>query len=269
MSTENNSTALITGATSGIGAAYAQRLAKEGYNLIITGRREEKINSLAATLRDTYHVDVEVIIIELSQADEVDQFLEEIEGRNIDILINNAGFGTTKFFYREPLELQEKMVATHILAAMKLTYAILPGMIEKGRGTIIYMSSAGAFLATPDTATYSGTKAFLRAFTESLHLELMPTGVKVQVVCPGLTKTDMHLRLGIPEEYTVDSGLMRWITPEKVVDDSLKCLQKNRVVCIPGWLTRLQVFMRNMLPASFYYRSAYYIFKKYQWIRDE
>ena len=95
MSTENNPTALITGATSGIGAAYAQRLAEQGYNLIITDRREEKINSLAATLRDTFHVDVEVIIIELSQADEVDQFLGEIRGRNIDILINNDGFGTT------------------------------------------------------------------------------------------------------------------------------------------------------------------------------
>ncbi len=269
MSTANNATALITGATSGIGAAYAQRLAGQGYNLIITGRREAKINSLAATLRETYHVDVEVIIIELSQADEVDQFLGAIEGRNIDILISNAGFGTTKFFYREPLELQEKMVATHILAAMKLTYAILPGMIERGHGTIIYMSSASAFLPTPDTATYSGTKAFLRAFTESLHLELMHSGVNVQVVCPGLTKTDMHRRLGIPEESTVDSGPMRWITPEQVVDDSLKCLQKNRVVCIPGWLSRFQVFMRNMLPASFYYRSAYNLFKKYQWIREE
>jgi len=259
-------TALITGATSGIGAEYARRLAVDGFDLILTGRRSEKINALAAELSQSYGSEVKVILIELSDSMQVAEFIEKIKDRDIHLLINNAGFGTTKFFHQEPLELQEKMVATHILAHIKIIYAILPEMIKKGAGIIINVSSSGAFLPSPKTATYSGTKAFLRAFTESLHIELEGTGVQVQVVCPGLTRTDMHSRLGIPEEYMVDWGPYQWILPQEVVACSFRCLKMKKVVCIPGRLTRVQVFMRHVLPESLYYKSASYFFRKYGWI---
>jgi uncharacterized protein len=261
-------TALITGATSGIGAAYARRFAADGYNLILTGRRKEKIDALADELAQSYGSNVEVILIELSDSVQVDKFIERIKDRDIDLLINNAGFGTLRFFYKEPLQIQEDMVAVNILCAMKLTYAILPKMLKKGAGIIINVSSAGAFMSTPNEATYCGTKAFLRAFSESLHYELIGTGIKIQAVCPGLTKTDMPIRLGIPDDQIMDRGPFKWTTPEAVVDASLKCLKKNRVVCIPGQLTRFHVFMRSIFPDSVYYKNAYAYFKKYGWIKE-
>ena len=257
--------ALITGATSGIGAEYARRFAADGYNLIITGRREAKIKVLADELSNSYGSDAEVILVELSDSAQVDDLIENIKDRDIHLLVNNAGFGSIKFFYHEPLELQEKMVAVHILAHMKIIYAILPGMIEKGTGVIINVSSAGAFLPSPKTVTYSGTKAFWRAFTESLHMELEGTGVQVQVVCPCLTRTDMHVRLGIPEDRIIDWGPFQWISPQKVVACSMHCLKKKKVLCTPGRLTRMQVVLRYFGPESLYYKITGYFFRKYGW----
>lgn len=258
-------TALITGATSGIGATYARRLAADGYNLIITGRRKEKIQALADELSLAHGCNVDVIIIELSDSMQVDEFVESIKDRDIDMLINNAGFGTTKFFYHEPFEIYEKMIAAHISAHTKIIYSVLPKMIENGAGTIINLSSSGAFMPSPKTTVYSGTKAFLRAFTESLHMELDGTGVQVQVVCPGLTRTDMHIRLGIPEEAASNWGPFQWISPQEVVTCSLRCLKKKRVLCIPGRLNRMQVFMRHFVPESLYYKTTSYFFRKYGW----
>jgi short-subunit dehydrogenase len=258
-------TVLITGATSGIGAEYARRFGREGYDLILTGRREAKIKALADEISHENNVNVEVVLIELSDTAEVKKFLKRIKDRDIDVLVNNAGFGTRRYFYKEPLQIQEDMVAVNILCVMKLTYAILPRMLAKGSGTIINVSSAGAFISTPNEATYVGTKAFLRAFSEALYYELIGTGVKVQAVCPGLTKTDMPIRLGVPEDQMVDRGLSKWISPEEVVDASLRCLKSNRVVCIPGWLTRYQIFVRSIMPESIYYKFAYSFFKKHGW----
>jgi short-subunit dehydrogenase len=268
MNIKEKKTVLITGATSGIGAEYARRFAREGYDLIITGRREAKIKALADKLSRENGVNVEVVLIEFSNVEEVDEFLERIKGRNIDVLVNNAGFGTLRFFYREPLQTHEDMVAVNILCAIRLTYAILPKMLKKKAGIIINVSSAGAYLPTPNEATYTGTKAFLRAFSEALHFELIGTGVKIQAVCPGLTKTDMPIRLGVPENQIADRGPFKWITPEEVVDASLKYLKKDEVVCIPGRWTRLQVFMRSILPDSLYYRYSYAYFKKFGWIEE-
>jgi len=262
---KNKPTALITGATSGIGAEYARRLASDGYNLIITGRREAKIRALADELSNAYGSDVEVILVELSDFAQVDDLIENIKDQDIHLLVNNAGFGTIKFFSNEPFELYEKMIHVHILAHMKIIYAILPQMIENGKGTIINISSAGAFLPSPKTVVYSGTKAFLVAFTESLHMELEGTGVQVQVVCPGLTKTDMHVRLGIPEDRIINWGLFQWISPQEVVECSLRCLKKKKVLCLPGRLNKMQVFMRRLVPESLFFKTTSRSFRKYGW----
>lgn len=265
MGTKKRKTALITGATSGIGAEYARRLSSDGYDLIITGRRSEKIHALADELSQLNGNHVEVHIVELSDPVQVNGFIEKINDRNIHLLINNAGFGTTKFFHQEPFEIQEKMVSAHILAHMKIIYAILPEMLKKRSGVIINMSSSGAFLPSPKTATYNGTKAFLIAFTESLHMELEGTGVQVQVVCPGLTRTDIHLQAGIPEEATADWGPFQWISPQEVVECSLHCLKRKKVVCLPGGMNRMQVFMRHFTPESLYYKMSSYFFRRYGW----
>ena len=123
-------------------------------------------------------------------------------------------------------------------------------------------------MSTPNQATYVGTKAFLRAFSEALYFELIGTGVKIQAVCPGLTKTDMPIRLGIPEDQLVDRGPFKWITPQEVVDASLKDLEKDKVICFPKKLTGFQLFLRYLMPSSAYYKLMYYYFKKFGWIEE-
>ena len=265
MNTLNKQRALITGATSGIGAEYARQLAADGWDLIITGRREEKIQALASEISQTTGRDVKVVLVELSDPAQLDDLIKRIKDQDLQMLVNNAGFGTTKFFHREPFEIYEQMIATHIVAHTKIIYAILPGMIERGVGTIINVSSSGAFLPSPKTVTYSGTKAYLVAFTESLHMELEGTGVQVQVVCPGLTRTDMHTRLGIPEEATADWGPFKWISTQEVVACSLRYLKKNRVLCLPGSLNRTQVLMRRLIPEAQFYKTMSRYFRKYGW----
>lgn len=245
---------LITGATSGIGKAYAQRFAKEGYNLILTGRRKEKIHAFAKELEKEYHVHVETTIVELSNHKEVDEMIQYVMDKRIDILVNNAGFGANNLFHEEDLSILEKMVDVHILATMKLTHAVLPGMILRGEGTIINISSESAFLLIPKNATYSGTKAFLKNFTESLYLDLMDTGVKVQVVCPGFTRTDFHEKMGMDKSRQTDHGLMKWMSPDQVVDIAMRDLAKNKVVCIPGKYTRMLINLFNLFPRRFYYK---------------
>jgi short-subunit dehydrogenase len=261
MSGQEKKIALITGATSGIGAAFAKKFASEGYDLIVTGRRKEKLNALADELFNRYRVNVEVILIELSNLDDVEAFVDKVKQRDIDILINNAGFATRTTFYEEDLIGQESLVSVHVLIPMKLIHAVLPNMIRKGHGIIINVSSMAAFWALPRTATYSGTKAFLRAFSESLHVELISTGVKVQALCPGLTRTDFHERIGIEKSRQVNKGLIRWMSPEEVVDASLKGLRKNQVVCVPGSLAKLRVLLPTLLPSAQYYKLIHKFFR--------
>jgi short-subunit dehydrogenase len=258
----NIKTALITGATSGIGASYAKRLAFDGYNLILTGRRIDKITTLANELSQAYHVNVEVIIVELSNSIELEALVERIKNLQIDILINNAGFGINKYFNEEDFGIQDEMVRVHIICPIRLVHAVLPNMISRGSGVIINVSSVGAFLSIPRNTIYSGTKAFLRAFTESLHLELMGTGVKVQVLCPGLVRTDFHEKIGISKAEQGNTELVSWRSPDEIVDISIRGIEKNEVVCIPGWSTRVRIFLISIIPRRIYYYLIRKVFSK-------
>jgi short-subunit dehydrogenase len=249
--------AIITGATSGIGAAFAKRFAGEGYDLIITGRRKEKIHALADELGKTFNINVDVVIAELSNPDKVDALAQKIRNTsNLCILVNNAGFATRGYFWEEDINGQENMVKVHILATIKLTHAAIPNMVAQGRGTIISLSSLGAFAPVPGNATYSGTKAFLSTFTESLHLELVGTGVKVQALCPGFTRTDFHERMGIDKSNLKDKGVMKWMSAEEVVEISLEYLEKNKVICIPGFWNKVLSLLPVILPHSLYYKMV-------------
>jgi len=196
MTNSEKQIALITGAKSGIGEAYARRFAAQGYDLIITGRRKETINRISDELARICSVNVEVFIAELSNLEDVGALAQKVRNtKNLDILVNNAGFGTTRHFHNEDLEGQQNMVRVHILTPMKLTYAALPNMIARGKGAIINVASLSAFYPLPRGATYSGTKAFMGAFSEAIHMELARTGLKVQALCPGFTRTDFHERI--------------------------------------------------------------------------
>ena len=259
MSQHDKKVAFITGATSGIGAAFARRLAADGYGLILTGRRRELLETLAQELQRNHHVTVETILAELSDPAEVDKLARLMRERTIDMLINNAGFGMQGRFYEADATREEQMVLVHVLCSLRLTRSALPGMIARGHGAIINVSSLAAFIPMPMNVTYSATKAFLKLFSQSLHIELMGTGVRVQALCPGLTRTDFHGRSGLADDRWLNSRFFTWLTAEKVVGVSLNCLRKNKVVCVPGFWNRMLLRGIYWMPTSIYNRIARWV----------
>jgi uncharacterized protein len=251
-----NEIALVTGATSGIGAAFAKKLAALGYDLIITGRRKEIINALAEEIVKNSSVKVEVVIAELADDNELESLARKAAAaENIDMLVNNAGFSTINLFHEETYASQEQMVRVHVLASMRLIHAVLPNMLKRKKGAIINVSSVRAFAAGKYATTYSGTKALLNRFSESLQIELLESGIKVQALCPGFTRTDFHKKIGI-ETSSINQGLARWMTAEKVVDISLEHLQNGKVICIPGFWNKVLATIPAIVPASLYYKFA-------------
>ena len=249
-------TALITGATSGIGAAYAKRLASQGYDLILTGRRQEIIQKLADDLIKQFNIKVKVIIAELSEDSDIQKVVDVIKTtEHLEILINNAGYaGPFILFARQhPLEI-ERMTKVIVNVPMRLTYAALPEMTKNGHGTIINVASGAAFLPNKKWAVYGAGKAFLKSFSESLYLEVKNDGIKVQVVCPGPVDTDLWKNM--PVDKAIMSKRFKFISPESVVDSSLRDLKKNRIVCVPGTTTKFLMALVSFLPRSYIYKIA-------------
>jgi len=243
--------ALVTGASSGIGEAFARRLAAEGYDLIVVARRLELLEKLARELSGTHRVAVEVETADLSVEDNVARLAERIRGtETLAMLVNNAGFGSAERFINADLESQLRMAYVHNIATLWLTHAAVQGMIARGGGSIINVSSIGGLLPAPFNATYNATKGFLVLFSESLQQELRGTGVKVQALCPGFIHTGFHAAIGVernvPERF--------WLSSEVVVDASLDDLARGRVVCIPGRMQRLIMSFMLSLPRSLRYR---------------
>lgn len=256
-------TALITGATSGIGAVFAQRFASQGYNLILTGRRKEKIEAVAGELREQYNITIDVHIAELSDDNDIEHIITIIkDNEHLEILVNNAGFGKKNTITEEDGVIYEKMIKVHCLATMKFTRATLPGMIKNGTGAIINVSSVAAFFPLPRNSVYSATKSFINYFSETVHFELIGTGVKIQALCPGMTRTDFHTRIGMDASKVYkDKGLGKAMTPEEVVDISLQCLKKDAVICVPGWNNKFLSLLPRLLPKSILYKMLLF-FKK-------
>ena len=251
-------TALITGATSGIGAAYAKKLASQGYDLILTGRRQAIIQKLADDLTKQFNIKTRVIIAELSDDSDVQKVVDAIRtAENLEILINNAGYGfSPTLFAEKDLMEQEKMTKVIITVPMRLTYAALPEMTKKRQGTIINVSSESAYLPCRKLAVYAACKAYLKSFTESLCLEVKNNGIKVQVVCPGSTDTDFFRDFSAEGKASWFKVFKVVTSPELVVDCSFKDLEKNRVVCIPGAHTKRMISLVSILPRSYVYKMA-------------
>lgn len=257
-----NKTAIITGATSGIGAAYAKRFAEQGYDLVITGRRKEIIETLAESIRKEYEVSVEVVLAELSEKEGIHKVIEALRGKQVEALVNNAGFGISSHFQNCELDRAEQLANVNVIAPMELIHAVLPEMIKQKSGTIINISSTSVYMIISKNAVYSGSKAFLKSFSEGLYLDLIGTGVKVQTVCPGLTRSDFHEKMGVKSSGNQTKSFARWMSPEEVVDCSLRDLNKNRVICIPGRQTKAITGMLRILPKKTYYKAMYKISQK-------
>ena len=248
--------ALVTGATSGIGAAFARALAERGYDLMLTGRREQVLEELASDLRARSGVGVEIHIAELTHPADLERLCDTVSERPIHTLINNAGHGAGKAYCDDSYDTHRSMVDVHVLAPLRLISALGPGMITRGRGSIINVASLAGFMSAPRASMYCGTKSFLIHFTESLHMELAPRGVEVQVLCPGFTHTHFHARLGIDTAELPSRGIIRWMSAEKVVETSLLALKRGKVVCIPGFWNRVSRRLAGMVPRRLYYQAA-------------
>lgn len=256
-------TALITGATSGIGRAFAREYAAGGYALVLTGRRQAPLEQTAAELREKYGVLVELFYLELSDRGCIETLQSVIAERRIEVLINNAGFGVKGYFQEEALEDYLRMIQVHVVCATELTRAVLPQMLARDSGVIINVASDAAMVIVPGNAVYSGTKAYLKQFTEGLFLDLRCRGshVTVQALCPGLTRTDFQLKMGMTRERQRSRGMLRWQEPEAVVSRSLRWLARNRPVCLCGGaMGALEASLAACLPKRLYYRLILKLF---------
>lgn len=237
-----NGRVLITGASSGIGAAYARRLAAGGHDLILTARRSDRLAELAAELTAAHAVDVATLSADLATEDGISHVEQTIStADNLVMVINNAGFGVRGFFADVAPTKLEAMIAVHVLAPVRLSRAALPGLIGRGEGAMINVSSISAFFASPGGATYGATKAYLNSFSEALAGELVDTGVVVQSLCPGFTLTEFHDTAEYEDFDRSQLPAPLWMTAEEVVDASLAALGHSKVIFVPGKRNRILV----------------------------
>lgn len=229
--------ALVTGASSGIGQAFAERFAADGYDLIIVARRRDRLENLATKLRAIHAAKVEILVADLTDATDLRQVEQRAETDDgLRILVNNAGFGAYAPFVQIDPDRAEEQIKLQIVAPMRLTRAALPGMIARKQGDIINVSSLLAFSGSlpspplPARATYAAGKAFLNAFTELLHGELEGTGVRVQVLCPATVRTEFHQIQGID----LDRSPVTPMGAEEVVRAALAGLNAGELICAPG-----------------------------------
>ncbi len=243
-----NLTAVITGATCGIGRSFAYKLAEKGYDLILTGRRRSELQKVAEDIVKTFRIKVEIIIGDLTCAKCRSEIRAKIKSTpTIDVLINNAGFGNDRPFYNTGMKDLRAMIITHDLAAIEFIHAVLPGMMRNRRGTIINVSSLGAFIPGFTRTLYLATKSFLHHFSKALSMEVHPYGIKVQSLCPGMTSTEFHKRAS-KNNFSGKLNALNFMSPDKVVEISMKSLKRSRVVCIPGCLNILIVLIAKALP---------------------
>jgi len=233
--------ALITGASSGIGLSFAKQLAQNGFNLILLARRKNRLEKIARELESRNDIRCDIIQADLSNIEEIKKttdYIREID--DLDFLVNNAGFATIGYFADVPIEKSLRMLNVHITATMQFTHAAIHGMLERKRGAIVNVSSLGSFLLTPGNVVYDSTKSFLNTFSENLRLEFEDMDIRVQALCPGLTLTEFH-EVGDLENYDKSAiPNSMWMSPDTVVSLSLKALEKNKkTIFIPGWKKRL------------------------------
>jgi len=251
----NNKTILITGASSGIGETFAKKLDKLGANLILTARSEDKLNSLASSMKNAI-----VISGDLSKDEFPQELYQKVKQNdlNVDILINNAGFGFSGLFLDSPMKNYKEMMNVNIYALTELTHLFLKDMVARKEGGIINISSLASFQSIPYFSIYAATKAFVTSFTKGLYEEYRDTGVKILGVCPGYTKTNFNKRAQMNSK-PIAGYLM---TSEQVVDQSLKAYSKGKYLIINGKINKFAKVVTSIIPTSWSLRFSRSLIKK-------
>lgn len=244
--------ALITGASSGIGAAFARRLAQEGYDLLLVARREDRLKSLAEDLSALFGIQAEVVVADLSVDADIERLVQRIEQTpQLAMLINNAGFSVVEDFSEIPLDYHLAQLKVHIEASVRLIYAALPVMKARGAGDIINVASIGAYLGMPRVANYTGTKAFLMNFSDGLALEVKKDNIRVQALCPGFTYTEIFESGGVTEKSLSRLPSFIWMSADEVVQQSLLGLKHGKRIVVPGYWNRVYNILQRIRPTGY------------------
>lgn len=240
-------TTLITGASSGIGAAFARKLAKRGRNVLLVARSEDKLIALCNEIGRTSGIRAQYVAMDLTEQDASERLFEETKKRDleIDMLVNNAGFGSMGDFERQDRARELEIIDLNVKSLVDLTYRFLAPMRERHQGTIINVASTAAFQAVPYMATYAATKAFVLSFSQALWEENRSYGVHVLALCPGVTDTNFFAAAKI------DRPPMRTVqTPEEVVDAALRGMARGKSITISGWTNWVTVEIQRFVPRS-------------------
>ena len=240
-----SSWALVTGATAGIGESFSRLLASHKYNIVLVARDLPRLQERAQGLEAKYGVKTHVIQADLATDDGCLKVEKYIADNQIDVLINNAGFGTNKAFTMSTLEIEQQLLDVLVRTPMRLMHVALPSMKERNNGVIINVSSVAGYIAG---GSYSASKSYLTVLSESLNTELSATNVKVSALCPGFTRTEFHQRgkmsmKGLPN--------FMWLNSDRLVEQSWKDAQANKPVSIPGWQYKLLVAIVSIAPRKF------------------
>jgi len=236
--------AIITGASSGLGAIFADQLAKRGHSLVLAGRDEARLKAVAHRIDQN----VELVVGDLGTTKGVEDLITQLANREIDVLVNNAGFGTYGPFAEIDAEREHELVAVNVDALVRLTHAVLPKMLARGRGGILNVASTIAFQPGPYQATYGASKAFVLSLSQALWAETRGTGVTVTALCPGPTRTGFVDALGSDVSHT--AVYRHLAAPEPVVAAGLKALDGGRAVVVPGWRNQMTSAFGHLTPGS-------------------
>ena len=241
--------ALITGASSGIGAVFARKLAARGYDLVLAARRLDRLTQLAGELSSANRIHATAFAADLSTSSGIQQVADRILAEpNLDLLVNNAGYGLKGRFWQTSVEDQERMQAVHTTATLRLTHAALQGMTKRNSGAIVNVSSVAAYARSPGNVGYCAAKGWINDFTEGLYLELKTAGsnVRVQALCPGFTYTEFHDVMGVTRDR-----IARWLWMDAgyVVERSLAGLDEAKLFVIPAWQYRMMSIVMPRVPS--------------------
>ncbi|MGH9592211.1 MAG: SDR family NAD(P)-dependent oxidoreductase, partial [Bryobacteraceae bacterium] len=255
-----------TGASSGLGAAFARKLAARGYDLLLVARRQDRLQSLAREIGEQYHVKAEELAADLTD----DRALAAVAARvrnaaDLGLLVNNAGFVVLGFFFEADAESQDQMHRLHVLATVRLAHAALANLVPRGQsGTgVINVSSVAAYFASPQNASYCSTKAWMNRFTEALAIDLVArkSPVTVQALCPGFVLTEFHDTLRM-DRSTIPAAW--WMTADFVVEESLRGFGRRTLFVIPSWRYKLIVAFLRLLPGSVIRRGSIGLAQRYR-----